>query len=301
MYKKIGIIFSCFILLAFSSQSVFALNMEEIMPKSGTVNAVKESEAYIVIDKKTNEVMLSKNENLLWTPASLTKLMTAMVFLDSKTMLSKKVAMKKEDEVGGSRLYTKTGVQYKASDLFHASLIASNNNATNALARSTGYSREKFVGLMNKKAAELGAGQTKFFEPTGIDPKNLTTASDFAKIINAAFADPYIGQVVKKNAYSFTAVNSKTYKHNLVTTNKLLGDGQVGALGGKTGYLEESKYNFATITKDGFGNEYIIVVLGAENSAAQFGQVKKLAYDAMAKRIFGFSAVLGTSTSVSNK
>ncbi len=300
MKKTFVTIGLCLVFLTLFNGSVLALSMEEIMPKNTAATSASEAEAYIVLDKKTGEVIFSKNENKAWAPASLTKLVTAMVFMDSKTSLTKNVAMKKEDEVGGSRLYTKAGIQYKTRDLLHASLIASNNNATNALARSLGVSQEKFVELMNKKAANLGALSTKFVEPTGIDPKNLTTAADFAKIITAALAEPYIGSVVKKTSYSFSAVNSKSYKHKVSTTNKLLAEGLVSMLGGKTGYLEESKYNFATITKDGFGNEYVIVVLGAQDPASQFGQTKKLAFDAMAKKIFGFNAVLGASTSTLN-
>lgn len=282
---------------------VRALTMTEILsvsPISPQTSA--EAKAFIVLDKLNHNVMLAKNQDMLWPPASLTKLVTAMVFLESKTPLDKIVAMKKEDEVGGSRLYTKTGIQYKARDLLHSAIIASNNNAANALARATGLTRSQFVAKMNKKAQSLGAGNTNFIDPTGINPKSYTTAEDFAKIVEAAFSDDYLSLIARKENYKFTSVNNKAYTHNIKTTNKLLQDGDVAIIGGKTGYLTESLYNFAAIAKDRLRNEFVVVVLGAGNPTQQFFQTKQLALQATAMKAFGIGPmVAGTSTPGSNK
>ncbi len=277
-----------------------ALSMAEIMPGADFALGQVDSgaKAYVVIDRQTGKVLLSKNSDMKWPPASLTKLVTAMVFMESKTSLNKVVAMKKEDEVGGQRLFTKPGISYTARDLLHAALIASDNNAAHALGRSTGLTDSDFVALMNKKVKLLGAGNTNFFEATGMNPKNYTTALDFSKIVDAALSDPYVSLVAKKSTYSFRAVNSKKYRHSLNSTNKLLGDGELNLVGGKTGFLEESAFNFASIVKDQLGNEFIVVVLGAKDPKTQFGQTKSLAFQATALKVFGgMEAVLGLSTS----
>lgn len=291
-------------------KSASALTMAEIMPPGMVLGAnlaisqntiqTGEAQAYIVVDDYSGQILLSKNPNMPWPPASLTKLVTALVLLDSNTSFDKTIAMEAQDEVGGARLATKAGVKYTVKDLLHASLIASDNNATHALSRAAGFSSEQFVALMNLKAKSLGALNSHFVEPTGIDPNNYTTAGDFAKIVTAAFSADYLTQIAKKPAYTFASVNNSRYKHNIKTTNKLLNDGDLSVIGGKTGYLEESLYNFATVAKDHLGNKYTIVVLGAPNPSEQFGQTKELAMKAMAIKVFGQSPqVLGTSTSIS--
>ncbi len=211
--------------------------------------------SYLVMDKTTGQILVSKEPDLLWPPASLAKLVTVMVALDAKPKLTKAVAMKKADEVGGARLATKSGVAYRVKDLLYATLVASANNAANALARSTGFSQAEFVEKMNQKAKALGAKNTIFFEPSGISEKNQTTVSDFSKIAKAAFENPLIAAAAATSAYSFRATNNKKYFHKLKNTNKLLGDAELADIKGKTGYLEESMHNFAAVAKDSGGNE----------------------------------------------
>lgn len=284
--------------------SASALTMAEIMPSgqvAGVVSTTGEAKAYVVIDRSSGQILLSKNADLKWPPASLTKLVTAMVFMESKTSLNKVVAMKKEDEVGGQRLVTKTGVGYRTRDLLHAALISSHNNAAHALARSTGLTNDRFVELMNNKIKSLGALNTNFLETTGMEPLNYTTALDFAKIVDAALKDPYISLITKKNTYSFTSVNNKNYRHKITSTNKLLTDSELSLVGGKTGFLEESDYNFASVVKDPLGNEFIVVVLGAKDPKTQFGQTKSLAFQATALKVFGgMQGVLGLSTTATS-
>jgi D-alanyl-D-alanine carboxypeptidase len=258
--------------------------------------------SYLVANKTTGQVLVSKEPDLFWTPASLTKLVTAMVTLDAKPKLTKAVAMKKADEVGGARLATKSGVSYSVKDLLYAALVASANNAANALARSTGFSRAEFVEKMNQKAKALGAQNTVFYEPSGISEKNHTTASDFAKITKAAFENSLIAAAAQTQSYSFKSVNNIKYFHKLKNTNKLLGDAELTDIKGKTGYLDESKYNFTAVAKDGAGNELLVVLFGSETPALQFKETRQLfQLGTFASLINNFKlAVLGTSTPAFN-
>ncbi len=293
--KKIYILI--ILALFLSPSAVFALDMPKSADDLALIYPVT-AKSYAVADKTSGELIISKEPDMRWTPASITKLMTAMVFLDTKPKMAKIIAMSKDDEVGGARIATKAGVKYKVSDLFYASLVASANNATNAVARSTGLSKQDFVARMNKKAKELGAANTVFLEPTGINEQNYTTASDYVKIANAAFSNPQIHKVAMAGAYSFVSTNNKRYRHNLKNTNKLLSDGDITMLGGKTGYLDESQYNFVTEVKDKNGNDLIVVVFGSQNSKTQFQETKQLVYLGGLAKSFNrmASAVLGTST-----
>lgn len=243
------------------------------------------AKAYVVMDATSGQVLVQKNAEVIWPPASLTKLVTVMVVLDTKPKLTKTVAMAKADEVGGARLYTAAGVKYTLKDLIYAALIASTNNGANAVARSTGLSREKFVEKMNEKAKSLGATQTVFVDPSGISEKNQTTAADYAKIVQAAYQYPVIADAAARENYSFASINNRRYRHSLKNTNKLLGDDMFSFLG-KTGYLDESQYNFASLAKDTLGDQLAVVVLGSKNHATQFYETKELA--ALGRLILSF-------------
>ncbi len=281
-----------------------ALEMPPVINMVEQANVTANS--YIVVDRISGSVLLEKNASQAWTPASLTKLVTALVFLDTKPNLKKSVVMKASDQTGGgcssggACIATKPGISYRLDDLFHASLIASANNATMAVARSTGLSQDEFVRRMNAKAKALGATDTHFVEPTGMSPDNVTTASDYAKVASAAFGNDLIHKIATTPAYSFRATNSKKYSHNVKNTDKLLADGDVTVIGGKTGYLEESQYNFASVLADRYDNRFIVVVFGSRSSSTQFSETKQLTMLGSLAKAFGpVGSVLGTSTVLS--
>jgi D-alanyl-D-alanine carboxypeptidase len=292
--KKIKKVFIILLFLSWSF-SAQALDIQDFA--LGAVNNGLTAESYMVIDSTTGNVLMQKDIQKVWTPASLTKLITALVVLDKNPRLQGNVTIKKIDEVGGARIVTKPGVSYKVKDLFFAMLVASANNATNALARSTGLSSEEFVGKMNEKAKVLGALSTTFIEPTGISEKNLSTVEDYAKIARSAFANQSILLAAKTAEYSFRSTNNKRYLHKIKNTNKLLKDAEMEIIAGKTGYLDESKYNFTALVKDQFNQSAIIVLFGAKDSSAQFRETKQLTFLSGLAKQFNFlsGAVLGTS------
>lgn len=255
------------------------------------------AESYVVMDKNSEQILVKKAYEKNWSPASLTKLVTALVVLDFNPKLEKNIFMKKEDEVGGARIYTKSGVSYKTKDLFASMLIASANNSANALARSMGVSKKEFVKLMNKKALSLGAKNTEFVDPSGISQKSKTTAEDFVKIAKKAFENEKIVEYSKKVEYSFSAQNNKNFRHKIKNTNQLLGNQNVNIISGKTGFLNESKYNFAGLIKDQFGQESLVVILGAKDKKSQFNEAKELIFLAgLVKSSMGIGGmVLGES------
>ena len=132
------------------------------------------AQAYVVRDVATGDVLISKNADEAWTPASLTKLITAIVVLDTKPKLTKTVAITSYDQTlgacttGGDCIKAVPGIKFTVDALFHAALMPSANNAASALARSTGLTPDQFVARMNAKAKSLGATSSHFYEPTGM-------------------------------------------------------------------------------------------------------------------------------------
>ena len=303
MKKILTILLFIILLLPHKGRALEMPKVESFLPTYSDFTAA----AYIVIDADSNSVILEKNSSVQWVPASLTKLITALVFLDTKPNLKKVVTMKSSDQLtGGCKqrgacIVTSPGVSYKLNDLLKASLIASANNATAAIARSTGLTTEIFLQKMNEKAKSLGAVHTTFIEPTGMSPLNTTTASDYAKITSAAFSNKLIQNISVTQSVIFSSVNNKKYSHTLKNTNKLLTDSSYAIFGGKTGYLEESLYNFTTEIKDNLGNHFVVVIFGCQSGSAEFGETKNLISLAGLLKSFGpaQAGVLGSSSNVS--
>jgi serine-type D-Ala-D-Ala carboxypeptidase (penicillin-binding protein 5/6) len=279
MLKKISFILIVLFFTVVNPAVALEMPSSAINPEISGLTA----KSYVVVEEANGNIILAKDENMQWTPASLTKLVTAMVVLDYSPKLSKTIAMSKIDEVGGGRLAVVAGEKYKQKDLFYASLVASANNATVALARSTGLTLEQFVEKMNQKALSLGAENTYFLEPAGMSEKNTSTALDYVKIAKKAFSIPAISEAVAKKTYSFRSLSGKKLLHNIKTTNKLLGDTQLKVLAGKTGYLEESMRNFVARVETSEGKKFLVVVFGSKNSSTQFAETKELALYAFAQ------------------
>lgn len=225
------------------------------------------AKAYALIDADTKLLVASENADLTWTAASLTKLITALVVLDTNPNLSKSVTMAKADQTigecgrGGVCIRSASGVKFTLDGLFHAVIIRSANNAANALARSTGLSASQFAKKMNAKAKALGADHSRFYEPTGMNPKNKITAADYGKIVAEAFKNPYLSTISQKSEYPLVSLNNSKYNQTIKNSNTLLTSTQVDLVGSKTGYLRESLYNLATVLKHN-DKQYIVVVLG---------------------------------------
>ena len=198
------------------------------------------AQAAIIADKSTGLILWQKNPNDVRPIASISKLLTALVFLDNDPGWHKEVVIQQSDYREGGRIYVYNGEKIMVKDLFNASLVASSNNATVALARFTGLTPEEFVWAMNDKAAQLGMVNSKFFEPTGLDPANVSTASDLIKLAKAALSRPEIIQATTQSEYTFNVLNAnRTY--TLKNTDQLL-NSYLKIAAGKTGYLDEAGY-----------------------------------------------------------
>jgi D-alanyl-D-alanine endopeptidase (penicillin-binding protein 7) len=237
----------------------------------------------VVIDAKTKKVLFSFEPNKKWSAASLTKLVGAMVYLDTKPAWSAVVAMSKNDEVGGGRLRVSTGARLTVRDLLYSSIVGSANNAATAMARLSKLGMPKFVANMNKKAQAIGCSETKFYDASGMDPRNQTTVQDMAKIALAAFNVPEIRRAATTASYTFKVLNAspKNSLHTVKNTNTLLlEDNGLYVTGGKTGYLDEAKNNLIVRLRPSAtdrSKELLVVVFGAETRQSLFSEAERLA------------------------
>ncbi len=266
------------------------LPLAAVIPKPAAAPPVKKdanrlgietvSRAVMVADWKTGSSLFEKNADAPQPIASISKLMTALVFLDHDPDWDAVVEMHGSDQRPGGVPYLISGEKVTVRDLFNVSLVPSANEATVALARSTGYTDEEFAAKMNETAASLGMSGATFVEPTGLDSRNQATARDVAILVREALGRDEIREVVTKREYRFTAKTG--LPHVVRSTDQLLGGFLDSApyrfLGGKTGYIEEAGYCFGAAAEGPDKNGVVAVVLGAPTKELRFKEVKSLMY-----------------------
>jgi len=226
------------------------------------------------MDWETGSVLWQKEADQKQSIASLTKLMTALVWLDFNPGWDKVVTIRESDYREGGRFYLFKGEQLTTQDLFRSTLIVSDNNAAVALARSTDLFLEDFVLKMNEKARQLDMMSTVFIEPTGLHAGNVSTINDVAKLVQAAFVDPDIRAVVGTQEAGYNIINTGRF-NRLVSTNQLFGS-FINVLAGKTGYSDEAGGCLAVLGEGEQGQKVLAIVLGSDDHYSRFNDVKAL-------------------------
>lgn len=218
------------------------------------------SRAYVVIDRKTNTVLIGKNEYSKKKMASTTKIMTAIVIIENYNLNEIVTISKKASNTGGSRLGLKAGDKVTVNDLLYGLMLRSGNDAAVALAEYASGSIEDFAKLMNKKALELNLTNTHFITPHGLDQdEHYTTAYELALLTNYALNNKAFAKIVGAKNFIIT-ING--YPKELFNTNELLGNFD-GIYGVKTGFTNGANRCLVTACKRD-NKDFICVVLGAD-------------------------------------
>jgi len=230
--------------------------------------------AAIILDPETNEVLFAENAQDLRSIASITKVMTALVFLESLADPFLPVKVERADVARASTTYLRNGYTVTVDQLLHLLLIGSDNAAARVLARVSPYGSEGFIARMNEKARELGLQQTHYDDPSGLLSGNVSSAYDQARLIAYASADDRIGGLMRKSEFDFTPAKRSVH---VSSTNRLVRTGEIDVLGGKTGFISSSGYCLATLVRvPQTGRQLAVVVLGARSNAARFAETKHL-------------------------
>jgi serine-type D-Ala-D-Ala endopeptidase (penicillin-binding protein 7) len=198
----------------------------------------------LVIDQEDGQLLYAKNTDAIMPIASITKLMTAVVALDAKLPLDEPITISREDvdTLKGTRSRLKLGVTLPRRDMLRLALMASENRAAAALARTYPGGTAAFIQAMNQRARELGMRDTRFVDPTGLDPDNVSTAVDLAMLVNTGYRYPLIREFTTQDSHR-VEVDAKKRRYRTVAfrnSNGLVRSGQWDIGLSKTGYISEA-------------------------------------------------------------
>lgn len=242
-----------------------------------SVGVAISAQSGVAADFRTGKILWGKQPHKVRPIASITKLITLLVWLEDAPEWKKQVVMQQADRLdqGGNRhLYV--GDRVLVEQLFNAALVASDNEAVMALIRSSGYNSEEFVKKMNQWLAARNFAVTRVVDPTGLSPLNVSTAREVADLLRLAFENTAVRDALARETYRFTVTNTRRRVY-LENTNALLGN-FVGVEVGKTGYIEEAGYNLAVLGSAPAGQKIIAVVLGSETLADRFQDAKAVLF-----------------------
>jgi D-alanyl-D-alanine endopeptidase (penicillin-binding protein 7) len=195
----------------------------------------------LILDAQAGVPIYAKAANEVSPIASLTKLMTAMVALDAGQPLDEliEVDLGDLDYLKGSRSRLHIGAQLPRREMLRLALMSSENRAASALARHYPGGSDAFVAAMNAKSRALGLARTSFDDPTGLSPKNVSTASDLAKLVRAAAEYPLIREYsTTPSAYVEIDPAGRVLGFN--NSNRLVASSNWEILLQKTGYIREA-------------------------------------------------------------
>lgn len=253
---------------------VVAVRASVTPPDAATAPAVS-AQAAGVWDVSTNTFLFSKNLDTQRPLASVTKLMTALVVLESSPNLDFAVTIEQGDnDPEGSRMRIATGAVVTVRDLLYGTLVESGNNSAEALVRSAGFAEADFVARMNARAAELGMTQTRFTDVTGLGAGNVSSVHDLVWLARFAFRQPLIRQISTTQEYDVK--DQKSGKVLTIQNTDLLLGKDLAVVAGKTGWSDFSGSNLVTEFTDGKGHDLISIVLGSDGTNGRFSDTGSL-------------------------
>lgn len=285
-FKKIAPISAGIIRVMVQPISIAAENNKILgLAESGVKPELQVSaKAAVVMDEQTGKVLWQKNATSALPLASLSKLVAIKIFLDTRPTLNRQVAYSLKDEEynyeyankwESARLKLSDGDTLTIEDLLYAALVGSANNAIETLARVSGFKRDEFILKMNQAAAGWGATSTRFIEPTGLSPLNVSSALDYAIITKEVYTQPIIQKASVRRQYKFTTINTKK-THTITNTNKLLPVSGLNITGSKTGYLDEAQYCLMARAQNNSGRQVIAVTMGVPERQNSFAETEQL-------------------------
>ncbi|MDI1363037.1 D-alanyl-D-alanine endopeptidase [Methylotenera sp.] len=230
----------------------------------------------LVINQLTGEIIYAKNTSQSTPIASVTKLMTAMVMLDAHLPMDDLLFIGDEDVDYIKRTHSRlnVGTQLTRGELLQLALMSSENRAASALARNYPGGIGAFMVAMNRKADVLGMKSTRFYDATGLDSNNVSTAEDLVKMVNAAYHYPEIRQVTTTASQEITLYGREN-PINFVNTNSLVrgSDWVIGL--SKTGFINEAG-RCLVMQAEISGQPMIIVLLDSAGKQSRIGDANRI-------------------------
>ncbi|MCP1659638.1 serine hydrolase [Neisseria perflava] len=247
---------------------------EQVEMQAQIAGPLLSSQSALILNNRTGEVLYQKNANRVMPIASISKVMSAMVTLDARLDMNEMITITPDeiDRIKGTGSRLAIGTTLSRGELLHLSLMSSENRATHALGRTYPGGMGAFVAAMNAKAQSLGMYNSRFYEPTGLDPRNVSTANDLSKMVSAASKYP----LIRKNSTSnYGAVYTANGRQQYKNSNALVREGAWNIEMQKTGYIREAGRSM--VVKANVQNQPItIVLLNSPTSTTRVNDARKI-------------------------
>lgn len=237
-------------------------------------NPVLDSAAFVVASQRTGSILSERASDRVMPIASITKVMTAMVVLDAGQSLSEVLTITSDDidrlKGTGSRL--PIGARLSREEMLHIALMSSENRAASALARHYPGGKPAFIEAMNVKARMLGMWDTRFADSTGLDPRNVASAQDLVKLVQAASTYPLIREFSTAD-HRFVRVGNGQLRYG--NSNGLVREPGWDVSLSKTGFIREAGRCLVMQTWVR-GEPVIMVLLNAQGQYTRVADAKRL-------------------------
>ncbi len=229
----------------------------------------------LILDEKSQQPLYAKNADAVAPIASITKLMTAMVVLDANLPLDEEVTVDVADldTLKGTHSRLRIGMSFTRSEMLKLALMASENRAASALARTYPGGTAAAIAAMNAKARELGMYDTQFHDSTGLNSENVSTARDLAKMVMAARKYRLIQQYSTSASHSVDGWNGRELRFN--NTNPLVKNASWDIGVSKTGFINEAGRCLVMEAKIN-RRPVIIVLLNSWGKSTRIGDANRI-------------------------
>jgi D-alanyl-D-alanine carboxypeptidase len=239
------------------------------------------SKAGIVMEASTGAILYSKNIHQTFYPASITKILTALIAIENSS-LGETVEFSKNSvydvELDSSRLWIDVGEKLTMEQCLYGMMLESANDVAYAIAEHVAGNIKSFAQLMNEKAKELGCVDSNFVNPHGLpDPDHYTSAYDMALISKAAINNKTFREIAGTRTYIIPPTNKQTETRYLTNHHKFVNNAKTfdGCIGGKTGYTTKAKYTLVTFAERN-GVTLISVILNCDSITDEYDDTSKI-------------------------
>ncbi|MBH1921458.1 D-alanyl-D-alanine endopeptidase [Serratia marcescens] len=232
------------------------------------------AKSVLVVNQRTGKTLYQKQPNRVLPIASLTKLMTAMVTLDSKRPLGNRMRVTPADRDLLKKTHSRLtiGSVLSRRDMLHIALMSSENRAAAALSRNYPGGRRAFVAKMNQKARAIGMKRARFYDPTGLTPRNVATARDLLQMVNHAYRYQTIRRFsTDRQRVVFPGRGQLVYR----SSNGLINNAAWKIQLQKTGFTNEAGHCLVMRTTIK-GQPIVMILLGARSPYGHYSDAIRL-------------------------
>ena len=258
----------------YSAQPV-PYNPAMIQQQAAYAGPLLNAQSALIMNANTGQIFYQKNIDNVRSIASISKLMAAMVVLDAHLDMNQRITITEAeiDRLKGTGSRLSIGTTLTRGQMLHLGLMSSENRAIHALARTYPGGMSAFVQAMNDKARSLGMMNSRFYEPTGLDPRNVSTARELSMMVRAASQYPQIRQL--STAQSGEVYTSTGKFEQYKNSNVFVREGNWNITVQKTGYIREAGRSMVMQTQMG-REPVIIVVLGSQTTTTRANDARAL-------------------------